>query len=100
MNNNNTVVDIQLLSKHFQFKCPQGQESRLQQAALLFEQQLKKMETQGEKTLRFEHAMVMAALNLSGELLDAQHKINNLEYASERIIKLRQRLEKIVAAHA
>lgn len=64
---NDTVI-VKLLDKDYQVACPSGQQDALTQSATYLDQQMRKIRANG-KVIGLERIAVMAALNISNELL-------------------------------
>lgn len=73
MSNNGTVT-VQILGKDYQIACPEGQEQALQQSAAYLDDKMNNIRNTG-KVLGVERIAVMAALNISHELLEAEPKV-------------------------
>jgi cell division protein ZapA len=70
---NDTVV-VRLLDKDYQVACPAGQQDALRESAQYLDKQMKTIRVSG-KVIGLERIAVMAALNITNELLqnDAGH---------------------------
>lgn len=66
---NNTVI-VTLLDKDYQVACPKGQQEALQQSANYLDSQMRNIRANG-KVIGLERIAVMAALNISNELLQS-----------------------------
>lgn len=64
----NETVIVKLLDKEYQVACPPGQQEALQQSARYLDQQMRNIRSKG-KVIGLERIAVMAALNISNELL-------------------------------
>ncbi len=93
MKNDETSVSINLVNKEFQFKCPPAEIDKLQQAALYLDSKMQEID-QGQRAVNFEQNVVMAAMNISYELIHEQHKTRHNDSLIKRIRKLRERLAK------
>ena len=94
MQQKSEIIDITLMNKRFQFKCQKNDANRLQQSILLFTQQLEQAQTVG--SINFEHAAVMAAINLSSDLIALKEKMNGVKHARHQVLALRDRLKKVL----
>ncbi|MFM2486536.1 cell division protein ZapA [Celerinatantimonas yamalensis] len=86
------AVDILLLGKNYRVACPEGQEHALHEAVSVLAARLD--EAKSKSAANNEHLAMMAALNLSYELLSEKHK--NTEYTQsmdERIKSLQRTIE-------
>lgn len=88
----NQRVTVELLGKEQQFACPQGQEEALKAAAENLNDLVEQMKKRS--TVRNDQkALLMAALNLSHELLEAKtQKIDEQHHQDQLIDKLSQHL--------
>ena len=68
MNAEASSVTITILGKEYQISCPPDEEEALRQSARHLDQQMSQIKARGT-TLGFEKIAVMAALNISHELL-------------------------------
>ena len=66
---NDTVI-VKLLDKDYQVACPEGQRDALAQSASYLDQQMRSIRANG-KVIGVERIAVMAALNISNELLQS-----------------------------
>ncbi len=66
---NNTIV-VNILDKDYQIACPSGQEEALKQSAAYLNAQMRTIRETG-KVIGLERIAVMAALNISNELLQS-----------------------------
>jgi cell division protein ZapA len=73
----NETVIVKLLDKEYQVACPPGQQEALTKSARYLDQQMRSIRSNG-KVIGLERIAVMAALNISNELLQQ----NNAEPTS------------------
>ena len=66
---NDTVI-VQILGKDYQVACPPGQQEALTQSADYLDEQMRNIRANG-KVIGLERIAVMAALNISNELLQS-----------------------------
>jgi cell division protein ZapA len=64
----NETVIVKLLDKEYQVACPPGQQAALSQSASYLDKQMRNIRANG-KVIGLERIAVMAALNISNELL-------------------------------
>jgi len=64
----NETVIVKLLDKEYQVACPPGQQEALAQSARYLDQQMRNIRANG-KVIGLERIAVMAALNISNELI-------------------------------
>ncbi|AKH68474.1 cell division protein ZapA [Spongiibacter sp. IMCC21906] len=88
--NQNTVV-VKILDKEYQVACPTDEQAPLMRAAQHLDQQMRHIRTSG-KVIGLERIAVMAALNISYELLTVKaegapnkNEAATVERISERI---------------
>ncbi len=80
-------VTILVLDKEYQVHCPPDQRDALLRAALELDQRMRAIR-QGGNVIGLERIAIMAALNLSYDLLDAQHRATESEANSEDLERL------------
>ena len=100
----NETVIVKLLDKDYQVACPAGQQTALLQSADYLDQQMRDIKANG-KVIGLERIAVMAALNISNQLLQqtgdapdaaadsmpSQHQLKNLnEKLDEALQRFRQ----------
>ena len=88
-------VTITILGKEYQIGCPPSEEEALRKSARYLDDQMSKIKARGS-ALGFEKVAVMAALNISHELLKKSLEVSEVEHGSLRDIKLLE--EKIDSA--
>ncbi len=88
---NETVV-VKLLNKEYQVACPAGQEQALQQSANYLDKQMQQIRGTG-KVIGLERIAIMAALNISHELLQYNHEETSAELSDEQLKKLSDKLD-------
>ncbi len=80
-------VTILVLDKEYQVHCPPDQRDALLRAALELDQRMRAIR-QGGNVIGLERIAIMAALNLSYDLLEAQHRATESEANSEDLERL------------
>jgi len=80
-------VTILVLDKEYQVHCPPDQRDALVRAAHELDERMRTIR-QGGNVIGLERIAIMAALNLSYDLLDAQHRATASEANSEEIERL------------
>ncbi|MBL4780696.1 MAG: cell division protein ZapA [Porticoccaceae bacterium] len=90
MSASNTVT-ILVLDKEYQVHCPPEQRDALQRAALELDQRMRTIR-QGGNVIGLERIAIMAALNLSYDLLDTQHQATENAVDSEDLERLDQKV--------
>ena len=73
MNDNNVITNIQLLDKKYQIACQEEQETDLQMAGKRLDKNMRQVRD-NSKIIGLERIAVMAGLNLSYQLLEAEQK--------------------------
>lgn len=95
-NTNHEIVNVTLMDKKYQIKCPMNEKSALLKAASFLEQRLLKIkhEAQGAP---LEHTILLAALNISHDYLNQ----NNTEKEDLQTLKqsLKQLQQKLILAN-
>lgn len=87
----NETVFVKILDKEYQVACPREERQALQQSAQLLDERMKAIRNTGA-VIGLERIAVMAALNLSHELLQA--KIGSTSAPSENELRrLNEKLE-------
>ena len=74
MNSNPNTVSVSILDKEYQVACPVEQQPELLKSAQHLDQQMRAIRSTG-KVIGLERIAVMAALNISHELLQARSGI-------------------------
>ena len=68
------TLSISIMNKEFQVACPDGEEQALQRAAHYLSEQMEDIR-KGGKVVGMDRIAIMAALNMSHELLNGQSKV-------------------------
>ena len=96
MSQQNTLT-VTILEREYRVACPEGQEAKLEQAAASLDRKMKEIRTTG-KVFGIERIAVMAALNLTRELLDREPGDNREEQIiTENLVR---RLDEVLPAQA
>lgn len=96
MSQQNTLT-VTILEREYRVACPQGQEAKLEQAAAALDRKMKEIRTTG-KVFGIERIAVMAALNLTRELLDREPGASREQLdLTERLVR---RLDEVLPAEA
>ena len=92
---NDTVV-VKLLDKDYQVACPPGQQEALIQSAVHLDEQMRSIRLNG-KVIGLERIAVMAALNITNELLQGKGEANNIQdeaaTSSNQLKSLNQKID-------
>lgn len=91
MSKSHTVI-VKILDKDYQVACPPEQEPALIKAARHLDQQMRGIRSSG-KVVGLERIAVMAALNISHELLERGTEAAEAGPAGERVKKLTDRVD-------
>jgi cell division protein ZapA len=92
----NETVFVKILDKEYQVACPREERQALQQSAQLLDERMKAIRNTGA-VIGLERIAVMAALNLSHELLQA--KIGSTGANNENELRrLNEKLEHVLKA--
>lgn len=87
-----TIV-VKLLDKEYQVTCPPGQQDALVKSAQYLDKKMREIRT-GGKVIGIERIAVMAALNISNELIQGGGDIASSDTAGNKQIKgLNDKLE-------
>jgi cell division protein ZapA len=86
-------VSVTILGEEYLISCPEEKESALQQSAELLDERMKEIRASG-KVMNGERIAVMAALNLSNELLSQQQLASSESgIIDEQLRSLRHKIE-------
>ena len=77
------TVSVDILEKEYQVACPPNEEMALTQAARYLDQHMRDIRSTG-KVMGLERVAIMAALNISHELLAFKSGDNPVETSEER----------------
>lgn len=89
-------IDVKILNKSFQVACPKGSEEQLHEAARFLDHKMREIRNNG-RVIGLERIAVMAALNITHELLsERQKKENYLKSVSEQIEGLQKKIDKVL----
>lgn len=96
-NHTEKAVTINILGKEYHVSCPAGEEHSLRQAAHTLHERMASIKASG-KVVGVERIAVMAALNISHELLQRKTELQSVSQETEtRISLLTQKLELLLA---
>lgn len=86
-------IAVKLLNKDFQVSCPAGLEDQLQEAAAYLDQKMREIRHTG-RVIGLERIAIMAALNLSNELLTyRRQKEDYIQTVTEQIDRLQNKID-------
>ena len=86
MSNDKGSITVSILGKDYQFSCTPEEEDDLRQSARYLNEQMTDIKSRGA-TLGFEKVAIMAALNISHDLLKENKQNSSLEDNSVKIIE-------------
>lgn len=86
------TVSVKILDKEFQVACPTDQQQSLLQAAQHLDKQMRDIRTTG-KVIGLERIAVMAALNISHELLQTKQQGTSSEAETEAVKRISDRVD-------
>ncbi|MDC9719500.1 MAG: cell division protein ZapA [Gammaproteobacteria bacterium] len=78
------AVQVSIFEQSYTLMCPPGKEANLRQAAQGLDQKLRDIKASG-RVMGLERMAVMAALNMSAELLEVQSQLSTLETALQQL---------------
>ena len=88
------LISVTILDREYNVACPDGQEHELQKAARFLDKKMQEIKSSG-KVFGMERIAVMAALNLTHELLH-QDEVDNTE--SVEIEKMTQKIDQVLGS--
>ena len=80
------AVQVTILEQNSTLTCPAGKEANLRRAAETLDKTLQNIKASG-RVMGLERMAVMAALNMSAELIDTQMQLETLETALAQLDK-------------
>lgn len=96
MNDSASVV-VHLLEKEYRVVCPPGERENLIRAARFLDDRMR--EVRDANVVGLERIAVMAALNLSHELLQTSTALDNRTDTSDRLSRLLRKVDDEISAH-
>jgi len=91
-----STVDIFILDKAYKISCPPNEQDNLRRAALYLDRKMRDIRGSG-KMLGLERIAVIAALNISHELLGLKQQGSESPVSAEAIGQLITRMEQTLA---
>lgn len=93
----NDVVVIRLMDREYQIKCPPEKLADLQEAAIYLDTKMRQAHESG-KTLSIDRIIMIAALNISNELVSLKRQKNSfIDNMSLRIQEIQNKIEQALA---
>jgi len=94
-------VNVQFIGHEYRFACPSAERDELLEAAGTLDERMREIRDQGGKSLSLEAVAIMAALNLSHELLKQQRQTVTSHAAIQRQVRdLLQKLDAFLSQAA
>lgn len=90
-------VKVHILDREFLVACPEEEKAGLRQSAELLDRRMREIREAG-KIIGIERIAVMAALNLTHEMLHAREQAGEAEALRERLATLSDRVAECLAA--
>lgn len=97
----NETVFVKILDKEYQVACPREERQALMESAQLLDERMKAIRGSGA-VIGLERIAVMAALNLSHELLQAKSHSGEVVHSSTDkadLLRLSDKIERVLAGH-
>lgn len=88
----NETVYVKILDKDYQVACPSNERNALVQSAQILDERMRMIKDTGS-VIGLERIAVMAALNLSHELLQAQSGASPSSSNTETLQRLQEKIE-------
>lgn len=92
----NETVFVKILDKEYQVACPREERQALIESAHLLDERMKAIRGTGA-VIGLERIAVMAALNLSHELLQARHASGGSNTNQADLLRLHEKLDRSLA---
>lgn len=84
-------VKVTLLEREYFVACPDEERTNLLESAAYLNEQMREIRDSG-KIVGIDRIAVMAALNITHEMLEARHNAGRLETVDERLRRLSRRV--------
>ena len=98
MSDEPTPVSVRILDKEYQVACPEGQRDSLIRSAELLNLRMREIRDSG-RIIGTDRIAVMAALNISHELIESQGKDDRVDDGlGDRVRALREKVESALEA--
>lgn len=97
MTDKNDAVVIKLMDREYQVKCPPEKLADLQEAACYLDSKMRQAQDQG-KTLSIDKIIMIAALNITNELVSLKRQKNSfIDNMSLRIQEIQNKIDQALA---
>ena len=87
------TIQIRILDKEYQVQCPPDEKAALQESAHVLDQRMREIRKSGN-VIGLERIAVMAALNLSYDLLQSESSAAANETAKKELLRVDRKLVK------
>lgn len=85
-------INITIMGRDFSVACPPEEQEDLMDAARYLDKNMKEIQKTG-KIIGAERCAIMAALNITNDLLQLKRATNGQEKVQERLVSMQQRIE-------
>lgn len=93
-------INVKILNKDYQVSCPPGSESQLDAAASYLDQKMRDIRQNG-RVVGLERIAIMAALNITHELLSyRQQKDEYVQTVSDQIERLQLKIDEALMSNS
>ena len=92
----NKGVNITIMGRDFSVACPTDEQEDLLSAARYLDSSMKEIQKSG-KIIGTERCAIMAALNITNDLLKLERSTSGQEKVQERLISLQSRIDEVLA---
>jgi cell division protein ZapA len=86
------TITLKILDKEYQVACPQEEQAALMHAAQFLDRKMREIRTSG-KIVGLERIAVMAALNISYEMLQAKQDTKSTEVETQTVNNISNKVE-------
>lgn len=91
----NKGINISIMGRDFSVACPENEQEELLAAARYLDGKMKDIQKSG-KIIGAERCAIMAALNITNELLKLQRSTAGQEQLQKRLSSLQQRIDEVL----
>lgn len=92
MSTETSTLEVFILDKSYRINCPESEQESLRASAQYLDRKMREIRSSG-KVLGLERIAVIAALNISHELLDASRKASNDAVDAADLTRLISRID-------
>ena len=91
-------VNIMILGRDYQISCPPEEEEALRKSARYLDQQMEQVKNRGS-SLGYEKIAVLAALNITHDLLQRNKEVSSTETGTlQEIVQLENKIDSVLLA--